>query len=334
MNAGRLTKGERGALKSAVVGGQWPQTRLFKASLTDSPLCELCRHHGIEVNGSLVHRLHQCPYVEARASTDRPRTLTEKWEREGHDGCGKLRKGESAAEWERALIIGPALRRRKVCERFRWVVEPDGLCSNADVYIDGSMYDNLDSRCVVFGWAMAIAVGGVEVGSAHGNPPAYVRSIPATEAWALTMAIGYVDVGSSRFFTDCKSVRDVARSGMKRATAATQINARIWNITFARTDGRCPCIEWIPAHLLESQVGGWLASDGRAVGDEPTGGRFGEASGVGNPQAARRNCTGAEEHEGGGTGGGMGRASHVCGQQRGNGAKEGLGTVQGPAGRK
>ena len=257
-----LTKGEQGALRSALVGGQWPQARLYTAALTEVPWCALCLWHGVEIVGSLLHRIHECPHVERRASSRRPHDLGERWRKEGGDGQGRLRQGASAMEWERGLACGPKVTREAPQEKFQWVVEPCGLVSDGRVYLDGSMYDAFDERYTVLGWAFAIVVGGEVVGSARGVPPPYVRSIPAAEAWALAMAVGSVDVAAARFFTDCKSVRDLARAGMRRATAANQINARIWNLTFARTDGACPSIEWIPAHLSESHVGVAVIGDG------------------------------------------------------------------------
>ena len=95
---------------------------------------------------------------------------------------------------------------------------------------------------------------GEVVGLARGVPPPHVTSIPATEAWALAMAVDQVDVGTALFYTDCKSVRTLARKG-SRAALATQINARIWCTTLARTDGTPPKMEWVPAHLSKEQVG-------------------------------------------------------------------------------
>ena len=106
-----LTRGERGALKSAMVGGQWPQSRLFSAALADDPLCELCRWHGTEVVGSTLHRIHGCPHVEQRASERRPLVVKEKWMKEGCGEHGRLKEGASTMEWERGLVMGPVVRR-------------------------------------------------------------------------------------------------------------------------------------------------------------------------------------------------------------------------------
>ena len=52
---------------------------------------------------------------------------------------------------------------------------------------------------------------------------------------------------------------------MRRATAAGQVNARVWNVTFARTDGGRPMVEWVPAHLSRAQVGTAVIGDGSTL---------------------------------------------------------------------
>ena len=74
-----ISGGERAALKSALVGGQWPQDRLHRAGLVDHPNCVLCGASGVEVRGTLSHRCLQCEVVEARTGQKRPHWITEEW---------------------------------------------------------------------------------------------------------------------------------------------------------------------------------------------------------------------------------------------------------------
>ena len=76
------------------------------------------------------------------------------------------------------------------------------------------------------------------------------------------MAMEYVDLATARFFPDCLAVRNLARAGMKRATAARQVNARVWCVTFMRSGGGIPTLEWVPAHLSEEMVGHATIGDG------------------------------------------------------------------------
>ena len=50
-----ITGREKAALKSAVVGGQWPQDRLYRAGLVDHPNCALCGAIEKKVRGTLSH---------------------------------------------------------------------------------------------------------------------------------------------------------------------------------------------------------------------------------------------------------------------------------------
>ena len=75
-----ITAGEKASLKSAVVGGQWPQDRLFKAGLTDHPNCVLCAAQGVETRGTLLHRCMKCKFVEEGTSVKRPEWIRSEWD--------------------------------------------------------------------------------------------------------------------------------------------------------------------------------------------------------------------------------------------------------------
>ena len=165
-------------------------------------------------------------------------------------------------KWERALVPPSMDPPPPPGESFRWILEPKALVEGASVYMDGSAFDGPGPFFVVCGWSVIIVKGGEIVGIARGTPPSYVRTIPAAEAWALAMAVGEVHYSSARFFTDCLSVKLIARKGARRATAGSQPNARTWCITFGRTDGSILEVEWIPSHLSEQAVGQQQIGDG------------------------------------------------------------------------
>ena len=258
----KLEAGERAALQSAFVGGQWPQSRLFTARLSDTAECQLCMAAGKSVVGCLVHRIHRCPHVEARASVLRPRIVAERWEEYERGGDVEGVTGYGMMEWERGLVRAPPLRRRDQAETMEWVLEVQGLVEGAVVFIDGSQFDSYDENFIALGWAFAIYVRGELVGLARGRPPPFVRSIPAAEAWALAMAVEWVDVASSSFLTDCVAVKTLALGGRRRAIVSGQVNARVWGIVFTRTDDRRPGVEWIPAHQAEQRIGVAITGDG------------------------------------------------------------------------
>ena len=257
-----ISKGEQAALRSAVVGGQWPQVRLYQAGLCEVPWCALCLAFGVEVRGTLAHRIYRCPHVEERVGMRRPRELQEEWEEKGRGEGDAMKGGAKAVEWERGLVTVKGFMRRRREEKFEWIREPTGIVEQASIYMDGSMYDGFCDELAVYGWAFVIVKEGAIAGLARGVPPAHVRSIPATEAWALAMAVERVALESACFYTDCKAVKDLALGGVKRATSAKQQNARTWNTLFARTDGERPQVEWIPSHLSESHIGVAVIGDG------------------------------------------------------------------------
>ena len=302
----RITEGEKAMLKSAVVGGQWPQDRLFKAGLTDHSNCMLCLARGNEVRGSLRHRCVECHVVEERAGVKRPNWISEEWEKlrqheqhkwEGHrvmdvnseqdeevdswsgsdredEGGRHIEEGSRLSApglgsslspfsswWERAILPLPVRWPAPPPESFTWIIGPKDDLLDADVFIDGSLFDGDLPEVAVVGWAFVITRGDDILGLARGVPPEYVRSILAVEAWGLAMASMLVGT-NGRYFTDCKSVKDVARGGRVKATAAGQLHARIWTITFSHTDGDIPEVEWMPSHSEGTGVGTLRIGDG------------------------------------------------------------------------
>ena len=90
----------------------------------------------------------------------------------------------------------------------------------------------------------------------------YVRSVPASEMWALAMATLQFGNLAKKFFSECKAVRSRAWSGKQRATAASQLHARIWAIIFNHFDGAVPQVEWIPSLTGRVSVGVLHIGDG------------------------------------------------------------------------
>ena len=166
--------------------------------------------------------------------------------------------------WERAILPLPVRWPAPPPESFRWIIGPKDDLLDADVFIDGSLFDGDLPEVAVVGWAFVITRGDDILGLARGVPPEYVRSIPAVEAWGLAMASMLVGT-NGRYFTDCKSVKDVARGGRVKATAAGQLHARIWTITFSHTDGDIPEVEWMPSHSARTGVGTLRIGDGSVL---------------------------------------------------------------------
>ena len=265
---GLAKSGEQAALRSALVGGQWPQVRLHVAGLVEEPYCVLCRAQGVETLGTLTHRIYECSRVEHRVGGSRPHEIDQDWKLRGRGGGGSMREGEGSMEWERALVQQPrgwAVRRE---ETFEWLIEPEGIVSGVNVYVDGSMFDAFEERFTTLGWAFAVVKEGKVMALARGTPPPHVRTIPAAEGWALAMAVERVEIATAIFFTDCKAVRALARAGRRRATSARNINARVWCVLYTRTDNMSPNVEWIPAHLGKERIGVARIGDGTLLTQE------------------------------------------------------------------
>ena len=120
-----------------------------------------------------------------------------------------------AAGRERGLVTELSGERVEAQGNFVWVVDRKGMVEGATIHMDGSMFNGFGEKFAVFGWAYAIVKGGEVVGLARGVPPRHVKSTPATEAWALTMAFDRVEMETAQFHTDGRSVRDLARAGLK-----------------------------------------------------------------------------------------------------------------------
>ena len=89
-----------GLLRSTVVGGQWPQERLFAEALSDTDLCQLCCEHC----GSLTHRHWQCPCTAALRLTSEVQNLARL------AIAGKANRDRmTIALCERALLPDPAV---------------------------------------------------------------------------------------------------------------------------------------------------------------------------------------------------------------------------------
>ena len=257
-----LTVAERGALRSAITGRQWPQQRLHQFGLADDPLCKLCQANGCEVVGTLAHRHMGCPTVAHCASAVRPANLHRAW-RVQHEGGVQQKDDEvpdDSSWWQRAIFPMVGWPRSKGRETFEWVSAPTEPLCGVTFYVDGSMLDGSDPRVAAVGWAVVAVRDGKVVAIARGRAPHYITNIQSAEIWALVIATKLSS--DSRSYTDCESVASVARGGYRRATSSKQLYARAWKQVFGNT-GRCaPDVVWMPAHKGKEAVGTLAIGDG------------------------------------------------------------------------
>ena len=267
----------RAALRSAVLGRQWPQSRCFAAGYASHNKCCLClaaalRQHGASCIddlppeivdgipiGNLVHRVWSCPrHREARAlyAPDDVR----------------FRQPTPAAvtACTRALVpsvdqIVPAPASEAT---FSWIVRPENGTVRARFYTDGSRLDGPSALLARNGWAfVAIDARGEVVASASGVPPSWIVDIPGTEAWALLQAASVAELGSD-FRLDCKPCVDAIERGRAWATAAARPLARVFGLVFWAIDDTSPeSFVWMPAHCGHDDVGRARLGDGSLLSE-------------------------------------------------------------------
>ncbi len=98
----------RGALRSVLCGGQWPQARLFTAALADDSSCQLCGVHCTPVSeaprGTLLHRL-QCPHLHlpTNPAHEHDGRAGAADEDDGHDGSGDVLDGSGGLRGRQAV---------------------------------------------------------------------------------------------------------------------------------------------------------------------------------------------------------------------------------------
>ncbi len=262
----------RGALRSAVLGRQWPQCRCFAAGFAEHNRCCLClaavlRQYGADTIddlsadarnavpvGSLVHRVYSCPAHNA----DRARHAPD-------DVRYRQPVQEEVAAFTRALVpsIDHVVPPPAPEETFHWIVRPPGGTVRARFYTDGSRLDGPSPLLARNGWAFVAAdEHGVVVASAHGLPPPWIVDIPGTESWALLQAAAIAEPGSD-FRLDCKPCVDAVQRGKEWATSAARPLARVFSMLFSSIDDVPPrMFVWMPAHCGLDEIGRAVLGDG------------------------------------------------------------------------
>ena len=256
--AGYWRPGCAASLRSAVSNGQWPQTRLKSAKMTDDPLCQLCG----AAHGTLEHR-HFCPATSlARGNVPLPAHLK--------DTFNALSTGQQKLLMTRGLLAPTDLAQYKAAseDSFAWSVEPKGGIRMAGwtVYLDGSFRDGPTEDLGRTGWGLiAFDAEGKPQAAAFGVPPPWIRSIHGAELWALFAAIRCA-VPGVKIRSDRKAVVDTYLAGRPIATRSGDEHARLWSMVFAVCEGGGPEeVVWMPAHTTAADIGRARLSDGSVL---------------------------------------------------------------------
>eukprot|EP00973_Karenia_brevis_P045411 6290497-Karenia_brevis.AAC.1 len=211
-----------GCARSIMVGGQWPQQRLFDKGYVDSELCQACQ----EGPGTLKHRHLHCPvfHPQRRQHLD-PEVFDAAVQQLGGD-----------IFWERALYpIShlPYIPPVGVEER-RWMGDEPLAAFTNDVFLDGSGHNyfwlpSLNRA----GWSAAQVDQGKLVGAMFGTLPGEEQTVPRAELYALRAVLPWV-ITPVVIWMDHKNHVDAIKKGRAWCTSPHRPHAdlwrKIWNI--------------------------------------------------------------------------------------------------------
>ena len=189
----------RAPLRSAVVGGQWPQMRLAQAKWTDETQCQLC----LMAPGTLEHR-HVCTATRpAEGWPAIPAACLGMWLRLSAERQTLLQTRGLFALRVR-VPQGPCR------ETFAWHLTPAEHMDleDAEWYIDGSMFEGL--RGIGRSCGMGIVVVSREgqlLCYGSGIPPAWVHDAAGAELWAFYVVLREC-AQVPKIFTDCHGILD------------------------------------------------------------------------------------------------------------------------------
>ena len=147
------------------VGGNRERTMKDKVDATEDQLRRAPR-------GTLHHRIW---------SGDCLKPLRQKLASEKDRDIAQSVNIEGLAAWEKGLMTRPPLPKTKPLkyDTFHWYIRPAELPVEGDVYLDGSLLDNVAPEVARTGWVAVVVVdkAGVTIAAAYGVPPAYATGI-------------------------------------------------------------------------------------------------------------------------------------------------------------
>ena len=233
-------------LKSAIVGGQWPQARLAKVpGWTDDPRCQLCE----AAIGTLEHR-HKCPVTQP----------SEGWPqgtKQAQDFLASLSSERRSLLSTRGLLLTPIrVPHRATHDTLEWIMPFSGPRTPADPdltwVVDGSLYDEARrfARRTGFG-IVVIDPDGNLIACARGKPPRWIRDAAGAESWAV-QTVTALTLSTPWLVTDCKGIIDAIAGTPDATVTPHKMLARTWrqicaNLDWDFTEARERMV-WMPSH--------------------------------------------------------------------------------------
>ena len=242
-------------LRSAAVGGQWPQTRLLQAGWTKDGRCQLCQAS----LGTLLHR-HVCLATRPRDGWPaRPAEQDQVWQ--------QLNAARQNLLLTRGfLTVKVRLEEPDRLEAFTWYLDPTNHpdLPAARWYIDGSMVDNVSPVIRRLGFGLVVvAPSGMLIGAGMGKPPAWIVDAAGAELWAFLTVVQLNPI-VREVITDCKGILDGLSGPSAALTHPKAALGRTWGMIKAAADDDTEQLarqlRWMPSHV----------SAARMVSDPPT----------------------------------------------------------------
>ena len=247
---GTWTVAHAAALRSVVVGGEWPQARRARAGLCTDPLCQSCRLE----RGTPAHRHGRCQTLFNQRAECLGERAAVRARQEATDGDSL---------WERALVPhpGPALPPPSQDDP-QWLLPQLPRRFEGASYSDASGHFGRCEWCRRVGWGVHSLSSGTTFGAQLIGPLRYpLQDVPAGELWGACEWLRHADpVPTSTLGFDCMLIQTGIEHGRAWCVASERAYADLWAIfwdrytAFELEAGAPPQMYWVKAHTTEADV--------------------------------------------------------------------------------
>jgi len=218
-------------LRSAIVGGQWPQVRIAKMAHEEIDVrCQLC----FGSTGTLQHRF-RCPAVMPQDGWPAAPANVDRF-------ISKLSQPRRLALQNRGVLaLQLVLPVPDDDGWLRWIMgSPDQLPHDARWYIDGSFIDGPSAYTGRTGFGVVALSSSDEVlAMGFGVPPAWIKNAAGAEGWALHVVLR-ATAAPPTVTTDCLGLVEQLARGFCDATSARRPLARLWKLMAVALDYLIP----------------------------------------------------------------------------------------------
>jgi len=254
-NGSNSTSYEKGLLRSFLSGSCRTRDRLFKAGLSESPICQFCNHE----NETVDHFMWRCPaWDRLRLAAEIPvNAITNAWPPCTRE-CGIVLESSDLMDW---VDQGPDTECR-FCEDF---VLPDSVHEEVSestfedgyrvVWTDGASCNNQDSRLRRAGRGVFFGVGNVSNISC--SLPGREQSNQRSELYAVILAIRQcvdkLEIRSDSAYV-VEGMNYYMSTGNLRGKGE---NGDLWRLLTLELDGRShddTRITWVKGHAKKFDV--------------------------------------------------------------------------------